>query len=325
MANGIWVVAETREGQVRKVTFEVVSEARRLADASGGDVAVILLGKGVADKAESLGAYGADKVMVADSDDFEPYITEVHANAIAGLVEADRPAALLMAASSQGKDLSARLAARLGVGLSTDCTALRWEDGRIIATRPMYAGKVYVEETLKGEPQMATARPNVMEVNDQAGRSAAVQEVKPDLGEKWTEVTEIIKEEEGKVDLTEAGIIVSGGRGMKDAENFAILESLAGAVGATVGASRSAVDAGWRPHTDQVGQTGKVVSPNLYIACGISGAIQHLAGTSSSKYIVAINKDPDAPIHTKADYCVVGDLFDIVPALTEEMEKLKKE
>jgi electron transfer flavoprotein alpha subunit len=282
----------------------------------------ILLGEGLADKAEGLGAYGADKVLLAESPEYEPYTTEVYAGATAALVKEGDATVILLPASVQGKDLSARLAAKLGVGLSTDCTALSLEDGRLVATRPMYAGKVYVQEIAKGEPQMATCRPNVMEISEDTSRRAAVEKVTPPSIQRWSEVVELKTEESGKVDLTEAGIIVSGGRGMKDADNFKLLEELAKVIGATVGASRSAVDSGWRPHTDQVGQTGKVVSPNLYIACGISGAIQHLAGMSSSKVIVAINKDPEAPIHSKADYCVVADLFDVVPALKEKIQEI---
>ncbi len=322
MASGIWVVAEARDGEIRKVTFECLSEAKRLTAGSGQEVTAVVVGKNVAGQAEGLGVFGADKVLVADGDEFEPYLTEVHAQAIAELVKQAQPAVLLMGASTQGKDLSARLAAKLNVGLATDCTALRMEDGRLVATRPMYAGKVYVEEVLKGEPQMATCRPNVMEVSEDASLKAVVENVSPVVSQPWTEVVAFKEEESGKVDLTEAGIIVSGGRGMKDSNNFKILEELAGVIGATVGASRSAVDAGWRPHSDQVGQTGKVVSPNLYIACGISGAIQHLAGMSSSKVIVAINKDPDAPIHSKADYCVVADLFDVVPELKDKLQEI---
>lgn len=318
----ICVVAETRGGEVRKVTYEAISEARRLADAAGGEVVVALLGNGVADAAEGLGAYGADKVLVADSADYDPYVTEVHAGAVAALVGDSAPAAILIGASAQGKDLSAALSAKLKAGLSTDCTAVKMDGDKLVATRPMYAGKVFVEEKATGATHIASLRPNVMEADDSAGKSPAVEAVSPDFGEKQTEVVEFKQAAGGKVDLTEAGIIVSGGRGMKDADNFGILETLAETIGATVGASRSAVDAGWRPHSDQVGQTGKVVSPNLYIACGISGAIQHLAGMSSSKVIVAINKDPDAPIHAKADYSIVDDLFDVVPALTEEMKKV---
>ena len=198
-----------------------------------------------------------------------------------------------------------------------DCTALAVEDGRLKATRPMYAGKVFADVIIKSNPQMASLRPNVFDAVESGGE-AVVESVSADAGELKTKVVEELKEAEGKIDLTEAAIIVSGGRGMKEAENFKIIEELAAVLGAAVGASRSAVDAGWRPHTDQVGQTGKVVTPNLYIACGISGAIQHLAGMGSSKVIAAINKDPDAPIHSKADFSVVADLFDVVPLLTEE-------
>ena len=324
MANGFWVVAETREGQIRKVTHECLSEARRLAEITDGEVVAVLLGQGVADKAEGLGVFGADKVLVVDGEEYDPYVTEVHAGAIAELAKEGQPDVLLLGASAQGRDLSARLAARLGAGLSTDCVALRMEDGRMIATRPMYAGKVLVEERAQGTPQMATCRPNVMEISEEAGKVAVVETASPAGGQKWTEVVEFRAEEAGRVDLTEAGIIVSGGRGIKEPENFKALEELADVLGATVGASRSAVDAGWRPHSDQVGQTGKIVSPNLYIACGISGAIQHLAGMSSSKVIVAINKDPDAPIHSKADYCVVADLFEVVPALKEKIQALQE-
>jgi electron transfer flavoprotein alpha subunit len=286
------------------------------------EVTAVLLGQGVADQAAGLGAFGADKVLVADSAEYEPYLTEVHANAVAALAAEGQPAVMLMGASAQGKDLSARLSAKLKAGLSTDCIGFSMDGGKLTATRPMYAGKVVVQEKAKSDLHIATPRPNVMEVAEDASKTAAVENVSPDTGTKWTEVAEVLADESGKVDLTEASIIVSGGRGMKDSANYNILEELAEVLGATVGASRSAVDAGWRPHSDQVGQTGKVVSPNLYIACGISGAIQHLAGMSSSKVIVAINKDPDAPIHAKADYSVIDDLFNVVPALTEEFKKV---
>ena len=221
----------------------------------------------------------------------------------------------------QGKDLAGRLAAKLDTSVAVDCTALKVDGGKLIATRPIYAGKIYADVLVTGAPQIATLRPNVFDVVETGG-SAAVEKVSPAVGAIKVKQVEALAEEGGKIDLTEATIIVSGGRGMKEADNFKILEALADALGGTVGASRSAVDAGWRSHHDQVGQTGKVVTPNLYIACGISGAIQHLAGMGSSKVIVAINKDADAPIHTKADFCVVADLFDVVPALTEECKKL---
>jgi len=326
MAQGVWTVAEQREGEIRKITYEVISEGRRLADALGQSLTVVLLGNGIKDKAAALAQYGADRVLVAEDQRLETYTTDAYTAVIGQLVKAEEPAILLMGASVQGKDLSSRLAARLDVAVAQDCTAFAVEDGNLVATRPIYAGKAYAQVTFEQSwPQMATARPNVMSVNEpDASRTAEVVDAQFQLddAELKTKVVEAIKDASGKIDLTEADKIVSGGRGMKGPENYAILEELAQLIGASVGASRSAVDAGWRSHTDQVGQTGKVVSPNLYIACGISGAIQHLAGMGTSKVIVAINKDPDAPIFQKADYGVVGDLFDVVPALTEEIKKI---
>ena len=325
MAQGVWTIAEQREGEIRKITYEIISEGRRLADALGQDLTVLLLGSNIKEKAAEFGNYGADKVLVADDPRLEAYTTDAYASVISELVKADDPAILLIGASAEGKDLSARLSGKLGVGMAQDCTAFKVEDGNLVATRPIYAGKAYTRVTFENSwPQMATARPKVMEINEpDTSKSAEVLDVTFSLddGALKTKVVDILKDESGKVDLTEADKIVSGGRGMKGPENYKILEDLADIIGATVGASRSAVDAGWRPHSDQVGQTGKVVSPGLYIACGISGAIQHLAGMSTSKVIVAINKDADAPIFQKADYGVVGDLFDVVPALTEEVKK----
>jgi electron transfer flavoprotein alpha subunit len=325
MAQGVWAIAEQRDGVLRKITYEIVSEGRRLADALGQELTVILLGSDIKDKAAELGQYGADKVLVADDARLEPYTTDAYAAVISELAKANDPAVLLMGASVQGKDLSARLSASLGVGMAQDCTAFAIEDGNLVATRPIYAGKAYAKVTFENSwPQIATARPKVMDISEpDTSKSAEIIDASISLDDSAlkTKVVEAVKDEGGKVDLTEADKIVSGGRGMKGPENYKILEDLADLIGASIGASRSAVDAGWRPHTDQVGQTGKVVSPNLYIACGISGAIQHLAGMSTSKVIVAINKDEDAPIFQKSDYGVVGDLFDVVPALTEEIKK----
>jgi len=326
MAQGVWIVAEQRDGEIRKVSNEVVSEGRRLADALGQEVTALLLGSNIKEKAATLGHYGADKVLVADDPRLETYTTDAYVSVIAGLAKANEPAIILMGASVQGKDLAARLSASLDVGMAQDCTEFSIEDGNLIAVRPIYAGKAYTKATFENSwPQMATARPNVMTLNEpDTSKSAEIVDASIDLDDSAlkTKVVELLKDESGKADLTEADKIVSGGRGMKGPENYKILEDLADLIGATVGASRSAVDAGWRPVSDQVGQTGKVVSPNLYIACGISGAIQHLAGMSTSKVIVAINKDEDAPIFQKSDYGVVGDLFDVVPALTEEIKKI---
>jgi electron transfer flavoprotein alpha subunit len=325
MAQGVWTVAEQRDGEVRKITYEIISEGRRLADALGQDLTVLLLGSNIKEKAAGLGNYGADKVLVADDPRLAVYTTDAYASVISELVKADDPAILLLGASAEGKDLSSRLSGKLGAGMAQDCTVFKVEDGNLVATRPIYAGKAYARVTFENSwPQMATARPKVMDINEpDTSKSAEVVDATVSLDDAAlkTKVVDILKDESGKVDLTEADKIVSGGRGMKGPENYKILEDLADLIGATVGASRSAVDAGWRPHSDQVGQTGKVVSPGLYIACGISGAIQHLAGMSTSKVIVAINKDADAPIFQKADYGVVGDLFDVVPALTEEVKK----
>ena len=325
MAQGVWTIAEQRDGEIRKITYEVTSEGRRLADALGEELTVVLLGADIKDKGAELGNYGADRVLVADDPRLGTYTTDGYVAVISQLVKADDPAILLIGASSQGKDLSARLSANLGIGMAQDCTVFSVEDGNLVATRPIYAGKAYARLTFEDSwPQMATARPNVMSINEpDTSRSAEVVDASFSLDDSSlkTKVVDVVKDESGKVDLTEADKIVSGGRGMKGPENYKILEDFADLIGATVGASRSAVVAGWRPHSDQVGQTGKVVSPNLYVACGISGAIQHLAGMSTSKVIVAINKDEEAPIFQKADYGVVADLFDVVPALTEEVKK----
>jgi len=326
MAQGIWIVAEQREGELRKISFELVSEGKRLADKMGQSVTAILLGSNIKEKAPELGKYGADKVIVADDNRLATYTTDAYVSVIAELAQKEEPAIILLGASVQGKDLSGRLAARLGVGMAQDCVEFSLDNSNLVAKRPIYAGKAYATVTFKdSSPQIATARPNVFELNEpDESRSAEVIDAAFSLDDSQlkTKVVEVIQEAADKPDLTEAELIVSGGRGMKGPENYNIIEELADLIGATVGASRSAVDAGWRPHSDQVGQTGKVVSPNLYIACGISGAIQHLAGMNTSKNIVAINKDPEAPIFQKADYGVVGDLFDVVPALTEEIKKI---
>jgi len=326
MAQGVLIVAEQRDGELRKISYELASEGRRLADALGQGLTAVVIGAGIKDKAAALGQYGVDKVVVAEDARLENYTADAFVPVIADIVQANDPAVVLLGASSQGKDLAARLSARLGVGMAQDCVSFAVEGGKLVANRPIYAGKAYAQVTYDDTtPQMATARPNVMPIIEpDAAKTAEVTDAAVSLDDAAlkTKIAEVIKDASGKIDLTEADKIVSGGRGMKGPEGFQVLEDLANVLGASVGASRSAVDAGWRSHTDQVGQTGKVVSPNLYIACGISGAIQHLAGMSTSKVIVAINKDPDAPIFQKADYGVVDDLFKVVPALTEEAKKV---
>ncbi len=327
MAKGVWIVAEQRDGALRKVSYELASTARKLADQLGDEVGAVLVGgPGTEALAAQLGKYGVDKVYVAEDPALEPYTTDAHSQAVAAAVKAYDPAILLFAASVQGKDLSARLVGKLATGMATDCTDIKIVDGKMVAVRPMYAGKCYGEVVVEGTPQMASLRPNVFPVVENP-KNAEIIKFDPGLdpASLKTKVLEVAKDTGGTIDVSEANIIVSGGRGMKGPENYVILEELAGLLKGAVGASRAAVDAGWRPLKDQVGQTGKTVSPNLYIACGISGAIQHLAGMSSSKYIVAINKDPEAPIFQKADYGIVDDLFKVVPEVTKEVKKLLAE
>ncbi len=327
MAKGVWIVAEQRDGALRKVSYELASTARKLADQLGDEVGAVLVGgPGTEALAAQLGKYGVDKVYVAEDPALEPYTTDAHSQAVAAAVKAYDPAILLFAASVQGKDLSARLVGKLATGMATDCTDIKIVDGKMVAVRPMYAGKCYGEVVIEGTPQMASLRPNVFPVVENP-KNAEIIKFNPGLdpASLKTKVLEVAKDTGGTIDVSEANIIVSGGRGMKGPENYVILEELAGLLKGAVGASRAAVDAGWRPLKDQVGQTGKTVSPNLYIACGISGAIQHLAGMSSSKYIVAINKDSEAPIFQKADYGIVDDLFKVVPEVTKEVKKLLAE
>jgi len=323
MAKGVWIVAEQRDGAFRKISFELASTARKLADELGEEVGAVLLGSGVEGIAGELGKYGVDKVFVADDAALEPYTTDAHAAAVAKIVKENDPSILLFGASAQGKDLSARVAGKLATGLATDCTEVKIDGGKLVAVRPMYAGKCYGEVVFSAFPQMASLRPNVFPAVENAKAGAVTKfDAGLDASQLKTKVVEVQKDASGKIDLTEAMVIVSGGRGMGGAEGYACLEELSNVLGATVGASRAAVDSGWRPQADQVGQTGKVVSPNLYVACGISGAIQHLAGMSSSKFIVAVNKDEEAPIFAKADYGIVDDLFKVIPELAKECKKL---
>jgi electron transfer flavoprotein alpha subunit len=326
MAQGVCVITEFRGDAFRRVSFEVASEGRRLADALGEPLTAIALGDGVSAAAATLGQYGVEKVYAVDQTLLKEYLAETYTPVVAAILQTVQPKVVLCAASVDGKDLSARLAARLGAGLAQDCTALTIEGGALKAKRPVYAGKAlaWYEWADGAYPQMASCRPNVMDcLLPDASKSAEVENIGVTLPAPIKSRVVSVEAAAGKVDLAEAQIIVSGGRGMKGPEHFAILEELAQILGGAVGASRAAVDAGWRPHSDQVGQTGKVVTPTLYIACGISGAIQHLAGMGSSKFIVAVNKDPEAPIFSKADYGVVEDLFQFVPAFVEEVKKLK--
>jgi electron transfer flavoprotein alpha subunit len=312
----VLVIAEQMDGAFRKVTFEALSAARRLDT----DVVTVVLGSGIEGAAAELGKYGAAKILVADDAALAEYTVDGYTEVVAGIVAQTNPGVVILGATAQGKELAGRLSARLDAGLATDCVAIDMDGAQVIATRPMYGGKILADVALTGAPAIVALRPNIVAA-EEASMDSKIEKVAVNAGQVRTQVKSK-QLETGKIDLTEAEIVVSGGRGL-GGPDFSVVESLADVLGAAVGASRSAVDEGWRPASDQVGQTGKTVSPNLYIACGISGAIQHLAGMSSSKVIVAVNKDAEAPIFTKADYGIVGDLFEVVPVLTEEIKKLR--
>ena len=292
---GILVYCELKDGRLKKTSREAISIARKLAAAAGGEVTA----------------------LAVDA----PYSTEVHTAALEAAVKERSPAIVLFPGTSNGRDVAPRLAARLDVGVASDVDQLEWTDGKLRARRPVYSGKVFATVDITGTPAIATCRPNAFPAEE--GGEPEVTKVAPPPVEAKAKVIETKTPDAGELSIAEADIIVSGGRGLKEASNFSYVKDLAHAINGAVGASRATVDAGWIDHQHQVGQTGRVVSPNLYIAAGISGAIQHLAGMSSSKHIVAINKDPEAPIFRIADLGVVGDLFQILPALTEEVKKAK--
>lgn len=317
----VLVFAEQRDAAFKKSSFEAVAAGRVLADQLGGQCAALVIGSGVAAAAGGLGAYGASKVFAVDAAPFARHASLAWSKVVADAAETFGAGVVLLSATQMGKDIAPRIAVALAGGLASDCTALRVEGGDIIVTRPVYAGKAFIEMRITTPVKIITLRPNVFTAVPGDG-TAPVEMLNPVLPESlFTTVVTDTKVSTGRPDVAEAKIIVSGGRGLKGPENFRMIEDLADVLGAGVGASRAVVDAGWRPHTEQVGQTGKTVSPNLYIACGISGAVQHLAGMSSSKYIVAINKDKDAPIFQVADYGIVGDLFEVVPELTVRLKE----
>lgn len=324
----ILVYIEVREGKVKKSSLEVLSEAKRCANELGQEVFAVLVGHGLESLAPMVSQYGAKKVIVLDNPLLSSYSPSGYAHALAGLCQELAPEGIFFTATSMGKDLAPRLAAQLGVSLASDCIQTTVKDGNLEMKRPIYAGKAFATFRFKSSPIMATLRPNVFPLDtpvdgqgDAEKRDVAVPE-----DQVRDRVDEVLKEEGADLDVTEAEIIVAGGRGLKGSENFDMLRELTEILPhSAVGASRSAVDAGWIDHQHQVGQTGKTVSPNLYMAFGISGAIQHLAGMSSSKVIVAVNKDAEAPILKVADFGIVGDLFQILPPLKEELKKVLSE
>ncbi|MCR4316834.1 MAG: electron transfer flavoprotein subunit alpha/FixB family protein [Planctomycetes bacterium] len=327
----ILAIAEARDGALKSVSFQVVSEAKRQAAKGGHTVEALVIGAGVAGKAAELAAYGATKVHVAE---VASYSTDAYARIAANVAKSIGAVAVFIPATAAGKDFAGQVAVALDTGLCADVVSIAHDGGKFSARRPVYAGKAVATVELATSPFVVTLRPNVFPAENATG---SAEEVVVDVSGLTPRVSvkEFQKSALTRPDLAEASIIVSGGRGIKGkaegsedqvkqtvAENYKLIEALADKLGAAVGASRAVVDSGWRPHRDQVGQTGKTVSPNLYVACGISGAIQHLAGMSSSKVIVAINKDPEAPIFQVATYGIVGDLFEVVPEFAKEVEKV---
>ncbi len=324
MSNNVFVWIEQSDGQVDPIAWETLGVAGQVAGDLGGQLVAIVLGENVDSLAEQAIQYGADQVFVADDATLKHFRLEPYAAILVKLAQEQTPAVILMGASNAGLELSAYVAARLGVGLAPDCTGLVVEDGQLVVTRPALSGNVLARVVFgDARPQMATLRRRLFPMPEaDAGRSGQITAVPPVLAEADIPTkVEGVEAATSAVSLTDARIIVSGGRGVGGPAGFAPVKALTEALGGAMGASRAAVDAGWIPYNHQVGQTGKTVQPDLYIACGISGAIQHLAGMKTAKYIVAINKDPDAPIFRYAHYGIVGDLFEYIPALTEEIKK----
>lgn len=319
MGKKVIVLGEIRDGALRNVTFEAIAAGKTIS--GGGDVIGVLMGKGAADAAPELIHYGADKVFTADTPGLSQYTADGYAAVLGDLIENEKPDAVIFGHTSMGKDLSPKLAARFETGLISDSTDVSVTGDNIVFTRPIYSGKAF-EQVISTDPFiLATIRPNnIPALEKDASRTGDIEELAAPAADLRTVIEEVVKKTADGVDLSEAKIIVAGGRGVKSKDGFEPLKELAEVLGAAVGASRGACDADYCDYSLQIGQTGKVVTPDLYIACGISGAIQHLAGMSNSKVIVAINKDPEAEIFKIADYGIVGDLFEVVPLLTQEFK-----
>jgi len=330
MAGAVWVFAEHQDGRIRKTTLEVLGAGRKLADGLGVQVIALLLGSGVDDLAQEVAAY-ADQVYQWDDPLVELYNSDVYLQVIADQAEAENPQIILSGSTCLSRDLFPRLAGRLDTGIAVDCLHLELgEDGLLVARRPLLGGKALADVVCRhGRPQMALTRPNAFPLPDQreGGKGKIILlDLHVDSGQVRLETLEVVRTDTERLDLTEAEVIVTGGAGMKGAENFRLLDDLADVLGATVGATRGVVDSGWRSHDDQVGKSGKTVSPTLYFAIGLSGAIHHVMGMDTSKVVVAVNKDPEAPIFQYADYGVLGDLFEVLPLLTEAFrQELGKE
>lgn len=325
MANNILIIAEEREGTLRKVSYELITVANEMAKGLGGAVEAFVMGNNVGACAESLAKTGVAKVYLADSPTLAHFAPEVFAATLADAIRKAAPSVVLMPATGWGKELGGKVAAKLDWGVVTDCISFQVEGGTLIFKRPVYAGKAMATIKAKVLPVIASIRPNIFPPAPAESPAAPIEKTAVAAITPRAKVIEKVKKESVDVDLAEAKIVVSGGRGAKSPEGFGQIREIAKMLGAAVGASRAAVDAGWIDYSTQVGQTGKTVAPQLYIALGISGAIQHLAGMSSSKVIVAVNKDPDAPIFQAADYGIIADMFEVMPVLKEELKKVLAE
>lgn len=318
MTKKVLVLTESKNGKLRNVSFEALTVAHQLAD--GGEVITALFGTGASGSVEEVNQYGPDKVYVLENEELNTYTTDAYVQALTQLINEVQADVILLGHTAIGKDVAPRVAAKFAAGLAADCTGADLENGEIVFTRPIYAGKAFQKKVFNQGKVFATLRPNNVELKKNPVQAEVIP-FQPVIKDIRTVVKEIVRKAASGVDLSEAKIIISGGRGIKSKEGFKPLQGLAEVLGGAVGASRGACDADYCDYSLQIGQTGKVVTPDLYIACGISGAIQHLAGMSNSKTIVAINKDPEAPIFQVADYSIVGDLFEVVPLLTEEFKK----
>lgn len=321
MAKKILVIGEVRGGELRNVSFEAIAAGREVAD--GGEVVGVLLGENIDHLANHLLKYGADRVIVANHADLKSYTTDAFQQALLQVIDAENPGGVILGHTAIGKDLSPRLAMKLNAGLISDAIAIEKDGDEVVFTRPIYSGKAFEKKKVKEGIVFATIRPNnIAPFEKVESRTGEITNMTVNIKDLRTVIKDVVRKATGGVDLSEAKVIVAGGRGVKNKEGFQPLQNLANVLGGAVGASRGACDAEYCDYSLQIGQTGKVVTPDLYFAIGISGAIQHLAGMSNSKVIVAINKDPEAPIFDVADYGIVGDLFEIVPILTEELKKV---
>ncbi|TBX05717.1 electron transfer flavoprotein subunit alpha/FixB family protein [Clostridium perfringens] len=328
--NGVWVFAEQREGQLQKVSLELLGEGRKIADKLGSKLTALLIGSKVQNLVEDLSRHGADEVLVVDAPELEHYTTDGYTKAICELANAKKPNIIFIGATFIGRDLGPRVAARLETGLTADCTSLDVdvESGDLLATRPAFGGNLMATIVCPDHrPQMATVRPGVFEKLPLGENDATVEnvEIKFNSNDIRTKIVEIIKEHKDIVDISEANVLVAGGRGIGSEENFKMLKELAEVMNGSIAASRAAVEKGWVDKDYQVGQTGKTVRPNIYVACGISGAIQHAAGMQDSDMIIAINKDANAPIIKIADYAIVGDVNKVVPEFIAQLKAMKEE